>query len=259
MNDLLESITKLVSKNKPNRVDSLSGLIRKCKDSEDISILSGWANSSQTRQQLNEMVEIWKSSSISSVELAGMIMGANHAYHSAKKEEQVELVWTGPSTPMMSTRRTEQALLEVINSAQNSLFLISFVAYEVASITAALNEAVARGVEVSILMEPAESHGGQIKDDCFSAMKYAVPNATLYVWSHSSKEEMGGGYRIVHAKCSVADSKLAFITSANLTGAALDRNMELGVLISGSSTPKKLYNHINSLVATKAIIPFCGL
>jgi phosphatidylserine/phosphatidylglycerophosphate/cardiolipin synthase-like enzyme len=37
----------------------------------------------------------------------------------------------------------------------------------------------------------------------------------------------------MHAKAAVADSSTAFLTSANLTEAALERNMELGVLIHG--------------------------
>jgi phosphatidylserine/phosphatidylglycerophosphate/cardiolipin synthase-like enzyme len=36
---------------------------------------------------------------------------------------------------------------------------------------------------------------------------------------------------VLHAKVVVADDEVAFITSANLTKAALDRNIELGVLI----------------------------
>lgn len=256
MVDLLAAITDLVSQQKPDKVAALSKLIKQCMSSEDTSVLSNWSANSQSKQQLDVLVNLWKTSSISSDELAGMILGASHAYHSAKDEEKTELVWTGPSTPMMSTRRTEQALLEVINSAKETLFLVSFVAYEVASVTVAMNEAINRGVTVSILMESAETHGGQIKDDCFNSMEYAVPNASLYVWSEQNKEEMGGGYRLVHAKCSVADADLAFITSANLTGAALERNMELGILISGNNIPRQLHNHLQALISTKIIIPY---
>ena len=256
MIDLLAAITNLVSQQKPDKVAALSKLIKQCISSDDTSVLSNWSATSQAKQHLDELVNLWKISSLSPDEIAGMILGASHAYHSAKNEEKTELVWTGPSTPMMSTRRTEQALLEVINSAKETLFLVSFVAYEVPSVTMALNEAVNRGVNVSILMEPAEAQGGQIKEDCFSTMKYAVPNASLYVWSEQSKEEMGGGYRLVHAKCSVADTNLAFITSANLTSAALERNMELGVLISGNNIPNKLFDHLQALISTETIIPY---
>jgi phosphatidylserine/phosphatidylglycerophosphate/cardiolipin synthase-like enzyme len=43
--------------------------------------------------------------------------------------------------------------------------------------------------------------------------------------------ELEGPSGVLHAKAVVADDEAVFITSANLTEAALDRNIELGVLI----------------------------
>ena len=48
----------------------------------------------------------------------------------------------------------------------------------------------------------------------------------------------------------------AFITSANLTSAALDRNMELGVLFRGGLTPKTLRAHLGTLVTTQIVTPW---
>lgn len=254
MHDLLELVTRIAAKNNPDKVESLAELIRKCPNSHDASLVTNWATSAHIKKDVEILLVKWGSTDISAEALAGILIGACFAYHTAKKEEELELVWTGPSTPMMSTRRTEQALLEVINSSKASLFIVSFVAYEVGSVTKALNDAIDRGVNVSILMEPAEVHGGHAKDDCFASMKYAVPRARLYVWSDKNKNDEGGGYRLVHAKCSVADGRIAFITSANLTNAAMDRNMELGVLIKGDDLPKKLQNHLDSLITTNIIV-----
>jgi phosphatidylserine/phosphatidylglycerophosphate/cardiolipin synthase-like enzyme len=46
---------------------------------------------------------------------------------------------------------------------------------------------------------------------------------------------------------------LVFITSANLTTAALERNMELGMLIRGGPVPDKLRQHLAALATTKVI------
>jgi phosphatidylserine/phosphatidylglycerophosphate/cardiolipin synthase-like enzyme len=43
--------------------------------------------------------------------------------------------------------------------------------------------------------------------------------------------DLEGPGGVLHAKAVVADEKTVFVTSANLTEAALDRNIELGVLI----------------------------
>jgi len=46
----------------------------------------------------------------------------------------------------------------------------------------------------------------------------------------------------------VADSRVAFLTSANLTEAALERNMELGVLIRGGNLPASIDRLIDALL-----------
>jgi phosphatidylserine/phosphatidylglycerophosphate/cardiolipin synthase-like enzyme len=50
------------------------------------------------------------------------------------------------------------------------------------------------------------------------------------------------------AKAAVADSRVAFLTSANLTEAALERNMELGVLIRGGTLPASIDRLIDALL-----------
>lgn len=52
----------------------------------------------------------------------------------------------------------------------------------------------------------------------------------------------------MHAKAAVADSRTAFLTSANLTEAALERNIEVGVLIHGGTLPASLDRLIDSLL-----------
>ena len=41
-----------------------------------------------------------------------MLAGASAAYHRAKDEQEIELVWTGPSSKFIATRKTEQALFK---------------------------------------------------------------------------------------------------------------------------------------------------
>jgi phosphatidylserine/phosphatidylglycerophosphate/cardiolipin synthase-like enzyme len=47
----------------------------------------------------------------------------------------------------------------------------------------------------------------------------------------------------------VADGELAFVTSANFTGHALDQNLEVGVLVTGGQTPKRLREHFHALIS----------
>lgn len=89
--------------------------------------------------------------------------------------------------------------------------------------------------------------------DSVKAMKGILPSIDVYVWSSDRKTLPGQLPGAVHAKCAVADGELAFITSANLTSAAMERNMELGVLVRGGELPFELHRHLEALISTKVI------
>ena len=57
----------------------------------------------------------------------------------------------------------------------------------------------------------------------------------------------------MHAKIAVADKHICFITSANLTGNAMEKNMEAGVCITGGEIPELMHNHLSSLVNVNII------
>ena len=54
----------------------------------------------------------------------------------------------------------------------------------------------------------------------------------------------------MHAKCAIADGRIAFVTSANLTGAAMTENMELGLVVRGGDVPRRIAAHFNALIAS---------
>lgn len=249
MHELLETITDLVSNSPPDKVGQLAELIKGA-SSNDLAVSVGkWATTPASKDRLDKLVGASSGLDISPVELAGMLIGASHAYQRAKTEESVELVWTGPSSELVATRKTEQALLQVIQAAQSKLFLTSFVAYNVAPIMAALADASDRGVALSMLLESSDLHGAA-QSNVIGKMRFALPKANIYSWNTKTDVFVGGK---VHAKVAVADERICFISSANLTGHAMEKNMEAGVLINGASIPKKLHRHLEALVTTKQI------
>ena len=76
------------------------------------------------------------------------------------------------------------------------------------------------------------------------------PTARVYFWRNKGDEFAGGK---VHAKVAVCDEELCFVSSANLTGYAMDRNMEAGVLIQGGTLPRTLHRHLEALVTIKIV------
>lgn len=59
---------------------------------------------------------------------------------------------------------------------------------------------------------------------------------------------------VVHAKCLIADSNTAFVTSANLTEAAQEKNVEVGVLIKDGEKAQQLRSYFEGLIETRLII-----
>ncbi|MGG7643910.1 DISARM system phospholipase D-like protein DrmC [Rhodovulum sp. YNF3179] len=248
MNELLEAVIGLVSNTPPARVEQFADRIARGMSVADAT--TGWAISVGARQRISRLETAAANAKVTNSMLAGLLVGAAHAYHREKAEEVVELVLTGPSTPIVATRRTESALLQVIDSANSSLFLTSFVAYDVAPVLRALKLAIKRGVEVALVLESSEKHGGEVSFDVIGKMRSALPGAQVFFWKEKAPEFTGGK---VHAKVAVADRKLCFVSSANLTGHAFEKNIEAGVLIEGGDTPRRLEEHLEALVTTRII------
>lgn len=250
MDELLDAIAALVSLVSTEKVQAVAARVRRTEASKAASTLPSVVGTPAASTVVEQLAAAWLNTEVGSDELESMLLAASHVYTKAAAEQSTELVWTGPTTPFVSARRTEQALLQVINSAEQSLFITSFVAYDVSTIVKALNAANNRGVVISMLLELSKSHGGSINFDAIGKMKALVPAIRLYAWRDKADPFLDGS---VHAKVAVADNEMCFITSANLTGHAMEKNMEAGVLISGGHIPRLLGCHLNSLISTKVV------
>lgn len=250
MQNLIVAIIELVSSSPPEKTEQLAQSIRRLARMEDARSLMPWAANPHAKTALTNLIAAWLNVGTPIAELSAMLIAATAAYHRAKSEQEIELVWTGPSSILIATRKTEQALLQVIDAAEARLFMTSFVAYDVESIMKALRRAIQRSVQVSMLLEASESHGGGVSIDAIAKMKSALPNAKLFSWVDKGEGFAGGK---VHAKVAVADESLCFISSANLTGHAMEKNMEAGVLIRGGATPSGLHRHLEALETTHVI------
>lgn len=250
MEKLLDVITALVCLVSPEKVQAIASRIRRTDASKAGVALSGVVGTPAANGIVDRLVDAWQATTVSADELASMLLAAGHVFTKLANQQSTELVWTGPTTPFVSARRTEQALLQVINAAEQTLFLTSFVAYDVVNVVKALNAASRRGVAISMLLELSHEHGGAITFDAIGKMKTLVPEAKLYAWQDKDDQFSDG---CVHAKVAVADAKACFITSANLTGYAMEKNMEAGVLISGGEITRLLHNHLSSLVSMRVV------
>jgi phosphatidylserine/phosphatidylglycerophosphate/cardiolipin synthase-like enzyme len=204
------------------------------------------------RDLVDEFLAGWQRSAphVASDSVALALLAAAAAAERVRREQTVELVWTGPDTPSIPMRRTDQALLQVVEAAQRDLLVVSFAVYQIEAVVQALIAAGRRGVRLRICLEAPEPGGQLLAYDTIRALGSDVGRlAQLYIWPRDQRPlGPSGKPASLHAKCAVADGRLLFISSANLTGYALALNMELGVLIQGGDLPGRVVDHFGRLM-----------
>lgn len=175
------------------------------------------------------------------------------ALYSDKKHREsstVEPVWSGPRNNSIPLRRTEQALIEVINSAKEELLIVSFAVYSIDSIIHALTEACNRNVAVKIILETSVSGAEKIDYNTIDSFGKELKEKTkIYIWPvEQRKRDQKGKIGTLHAKCAMADRSLLLISSANLTYPAFDLNIELGILVKRGPLPARIAEQFDILI-----------
>jgi len=246
MDTLLDILAQFAFELSPDRMQLLADKMALLQNATQVdSLRKYWGPNIGKTLYEHFSAEAKKLPDLSGKELATAFKTAAATAAASRKNGRHELIWTGPATTAVSVRRTEQALCELIDSAQNTLFLVSFVAYKAENVIQALKNAIQRNVKVSLLLEESKEHGGSIDGDSRAILSTRLPGARFYAWSNAKGA--------VHAKCAVADATIALVTSANLTGKAMEDNMELGVLVTGGMLPEQLHAHLHALITENII------
>jgi phosphatidylserine/phosphatidylglycerophosphate/cardiolipin synthase-like enzyme len=167
-----------------------------------------------------------------------------------REARTVELVWTGPDAGVHPFRRTEQAILQVLDSARERITLVSFAVSRIGNVKDALVRAAARGVRLTVVVETPDRLDGEAEYSTIRALGEEVTGcAALYFWPrHRRLQGDGGRTGSLHVKAAVADARWLFLSSANLTEYAFSLNMELGLLLTGGDLPAKVEQHFDGLI-----------
>jgi len=256
MDELWQVVAEIGLQLHPDRIAVLASRIESLDSVEQITLVRSVLDPHIHDSLVARLAFAWQDAvQVSPSALAASLRGASAAATLCERRGSMELVWTGPLTGIVPVRHTEQVLCEVIESARDHLFMVSFIAYEVQPIIKALREACNRKVRIDMLLESSTERGGTTTTDSIRTMKDAVPSANVYAWRTADEGKGLSAFTMgsVHAKCAVADRTLAFITSANLSVAAMERNMEIGILVRGGHLPDQLHRHLDALVATRIV------
>ena len=205
------------------------------------------------REATAEFIDLWHATAggVGAEAVAVALVTAAECEHAHRHGETVEVVWTGPEPADTRFRQTEQAVLEVIDSAAGRLTVVSYAVYRIPRIRDALVAAADRGVRIRLIVETPNRIEGQGEYDCLLALGDNVASAcSVYYWPQANRSrDDNGKVGILHVKCAVADGHRLFLSSANLTEYAFTINMELGLLVTGGKLPGQIERHFERLVA----------
>lgn len=215
---------------------------------------AGAGLSGDAAHRYGELVSAWATSQnpVSASDIANILRGAAHAVTFERCRQRVELVWSGPTAPSSTLRSTGPALLELIKGATESIYLVTFAAYKVPEVAKAIAVAVDRGVRVVFVLE---NDAAKVDFDPLPHLRQgSVQEPMVYVWPlDERRRDARGRYGTLHAKFAVVDRRQLLISSANLTGDALDLNIELGVLLTGGTAPEEAAANIDGLIRLKIL------
>ncbi|MFR9770673.1 DISARM system phospholipase D-like protein DrmC [Nocardia sp. SC052] len=172
-------------------------------------------------------------------EVSGVLRGACAGI--ANSAATADIVWTGPDVPGSVSRLTSSVIASLVDEARREILLISYAMHSEPTLAAAMARAATRGVFIQLLYErPVDNPG-------FTGFSVPFPNlpARRLCWP-AEKRPPGAS---MHAKALVIDRMTALIGSANITGTAMLRNIELGTLLRDRSAAAHIVESVESLMA----------
>jgi phosphatidylserine/phosphatidylglycerophosphate/cardiolipin synthase-like enzyme len=205
-----------------------------------------------------DFLDRWRSEAVGILPqaVAAALLTAVSSERERREGQSVELVWTGPDVGVVPLRRTEQVVLQVIDSARERLLVVSYAVFNVPRISAALIRAAGRGVAIKIVVESPDRIKGQEAYNTLAALGASVASRCgVYLWPIEGRFKGGTGRPgLLHVKCALADGRRLFLSSANLTEYAFSVNMELGVLITGGTTPVQVEAHFGKMIEAGTLV-----
>jgi phosphatidylserine/phosphatidylglycerophosphate/cardiolipin synthase-like enzyme len=151
------------------------------------------------------------------------------------------LVWSGASEGAQSIRDTRVVLSNLFSRVERNVLVSTYVVHNGRAVFAPLTKRLHErpGIDVELYVN-LPSRTGLDEDEQREVARYLdtfarehwpedLPLPALYYDPEGRK--LGHARTSLHAKCVVVDERWAFITSANFTEAAQERNIEAGVLL----------------------------
>ncbi len=164
--------------------------------------------------------------------LLAMATAAKHA------TSEIEVVWSGPQPNDAMGRTTWAVLSEVVQNAHEYIYAATYSAATNAPAIQALRGALNRGVKVTCIVD------AHARKDAVEILKSELPGARFL----GLVKGLQPYPPLMHAKFIVVDGHSTFLTSANFSNIAVEKSLEVGLLVHNSFVAHQFKRRIEDLL-----------
>ena len=175
----------------------------------------------------------------------------------AARTHKPDLVWSGPEVPGLYARDTRGVYEELLGSAERSIWASTYAFFDGPKAFEVLARRMdgSSDLRVTLLLNIQRRRGDtttakqlvrRFADRFWKIDWPGSARPSVYYDPRALEPDSHGG--VLHAKVVVVDDQLVFVTSANLTEAAFDRNIEMGLLVRDRALAASASSHFRGLI-----------
>lgn len=179
-------------------------------------------------------------------------------------ERYVQMVTTGPDDPIGERRDTSAVVQSMFASATESVYIAGFAIYQGREVFQVLADRMEQLPDLRVQMfvnigrpQNDTSHSSEIVrrfSRRFQTQEWPDGKRMPALYYDSRALATNARSRSsLHAKCVVVDHRHLFVTSANFTEAAQERNIEVGLSLHAASLALNLESFLDNLVASQKV------
>jgi phosphatidylserine/phosphatidylglycerophosphate/cardiolipin synthase-like enzyme len=173
-------------------------------------------------------------------------------------EVLVDLVTTGPEAGGVANRSTAVVVSELFRAAEHSVLIAGYAVYQGQKVFRSLGDRMLQYPELDVRMfldvarKPSDTSSADALIARFvhqfktSQWPNGMPLPNVYCCEQPITQNGKPGS--LHAKCIVVDGKHVFVSSANFTEAAQERNIEVGLLVQSGAIADRICRFFDALL-----------
>ena len=198
---------------------------------------------------------------VSGAGCAALLRGVDRA---ASRRPTPDFVWSGPEVKSLHARDTRRVYEELLGSAQRSAWVATYAFFDGPQAFKVLARRMDEtpALKVTLLLNVQRGKGNTTSAEHL-VLQFAERfwnqewpgTARPRVFYDPRSVDPSGGAGVLHAKAVVVDDEAVFVTSANLTGAALDHNIEIGLLVRDRTLATTVTTHFRTLIEQSLLTP----